>query len=649
MSYDFFQDPSLVSVKADSSGSRALMIDTDGERFAVRLLASPTRYRHLERVRAFPQHKWSAVEGAWMVPLTDPNLNHLFANWTESQIEYTSGARLLVDYHVKTKQVADLKLKERLAFLDGRTVTEPKDYWYATDVPPMGHQKVAFASARRAEYFALLMEMGTGKSKVVVDVLCDRARAARRKWEEQGAKPPVVKFLVLIVAPKTLTGNWLNELAKHTTIDLNVERVKGTRLDRMDRILALVRDRDEFDRPMHSWASVAVINYEGLQALEEQFKLIPWDLMVLDESIMIKNPSAKRTKAAIRVGRQAKSRFILTGLPITKHVVDLYSQFDFLRSGALGYTSFHAYRNRFSEVSYWGDPGEWKREHLPELQERLARFSFIIRRDQCVDLPPKQYQVREIEMTDKQAQVYKAMVSDMIVDIGEAKPQETDPEVDRLVEAAEKGKKGEAPGANRFSIARIVLTQLLRLSQITSGFIKLEDGTLHRFAPNPKLAAVREILEESDDADKFVVWSCFRDDVTLLREELRADFGAVVLQGGMTEEEIEESVRRFDGDPKCRVLAGNQAAGGKGFNLVRARHVIYFANNFNLDHRAQSEDRCHRIGQTGTVLYTDLVVPGTIDELITERLREKRDLADLLTDKTKIVEALQSQLSAGSR
>ncbi len=645
-----------MSEPASPPTAKRLLIDTlDGESLALRLLrlleyaddnpAGASRV-DLEKVRAFPQRKYSEREGAWLVPLTDPNVEYLTNNWEPATWELTDAARVMLDYHLKTRAVADVKLQERLAYLQDQAVVEPEGYLYATQ--PHGHQTIAFSSARTAEYFALLMEMGTGKSKVVVDVICDRARRARVEWERGGRNGPAPQLRALVVAPKTVTHNWLLELQKHATVDLAVDRLRGGKLRRVQALVGLLRERE-------APAIVAVTNYEGLEAIEEALNKVQWDLMVCDESIWIKNPETRRARAAYRLAECARSRFILTGLPITKNILDLYGQFHFLKPGSLGFTSFYAYQNYYGEKNHWGGFASWKRDKLPELQERLARFSFVIRRSQCLDLPAKMYQTLEIEMADDQRAAYEQMLEDMIVDLDQLDRPAAAEAVDdgdeanaAVADLFDQAAGAGAVGNQRFATARIILVKLLRLAQITSGFVKKVDGTIHRFSSNPKVEALEELLEELGPEDKVIVWSRFVEDIRLVSERL-AKYGVAPFYGGLSDAARERNLERFKTDPRCRVFVGQPQSGGFGINLTEANHCVYFSNDFSLQTRSQSEDRCHRIGQTRNVLYTDLVVPTSIDSLILERLKTKRDLADLLTDRKKIADALRAQLAAVRR
>lgn len=608
----------------------------DSDKMAIRMLryssyGKPDQhdgatYDDLEKLRMFPQGKYSQRENAFVIPLTEPNVEHLLRSWGKAALTFTDAGKLLVEYHLKTKLLAQRHLKERLRYLETDEVDEAEGFIYNTT--PYKHQVVACKSARRAEYFAFLMEMGTGKTKVGIDVLCDRAR--RLRLEKPGAQ-----LRALVVAPKTVTHTWMREFEKHTSIDCNIERLVGSVAGRIERLKALIRDRE-------SPLLIAVINYEGMVAIKDGLKMIPWDVMVLDESIWIKNPSAQRSKAAKEIGEIARSRFIMTGLPITRNIMDLYGQFDFLKEGSLGFTSKYAYKSYYYDVHDNGSASSLKSTRMAELQERMAQHAFVIRRHQCIELPEKQYQTLEIEMGDDQARAYDAMLEDMIVsleDLKEGKVSEDEArEADDLLGSV------KSPDS-QFSIARVIVVKFLRLAQITSGFLKMADKSIKRFEPNPKVEAVEELIEELGEEDKIVIWARFREDIDHLYEQFKSKYGAVVLYGGQGDRTRENNLKRFESDPSCRVFIGQPQSGGYGLNeLVVAHNVVYFSNDFAYSPRQQSEDRCHRIGQKNNVLYTDLVVPKSIDEMILERLRLKKDLSDLLTDRKRIIAALRSQL-----
>lgn len=608
----------------------------------------------VDMLKQLPQGRWSEHEGAWVAPCTEPNVRHVMDHWTDDEIAYTDGARVLLAHHVATRMLADAHLAKRIAFMRDGKVDEPEAYLYAAHRPPMAHQKVAFQSSRYADFFGFLMEMGTGKTKVGIDVMCDRVRRMQELFKSGKSQQKI--FWALIVATKTVCGEWRRQFAEWTTVPTNLELVRGSKLARVEALRRLIADqcatcaeRGLDAQPTAPCATcgttplrVAVINYEGLDVLGDALEAIPWDLMICDESIWIKNPSAKRTKAAWNIGAHAKSRFIMTGLPITRSINDLYAQFHFLSAGLLGYTSYNAFTSHFGPEGY--NIQYWRANILPELQKTLAQFSFIIQRKQCIDLPPKIYATRDIEMGDEQRAAYDRMLKDFVVQLeGGAGSQDDLADGHELLKDAALDTSGFNP--DKFAMAQIVLVQMLRLAQITSGFMRMASGKIHRFSPNPKLEAVKELLEETDPGEKIIVWSRFREDVEHLELEL-SDYRPLKIYGGLGDKQRDATVDAFKGDPKYRLLVAQPKSGGFGLNLQVANHEIFFSNEWGLQERAQAEDRCHRPGQTRNVLIDDLVVPNSIDEIMLGRIRAKKELADLLTNRHMLIDLFRTQLEA---
>lgn len=599
----------------------------------------------VERCRAFPQKKYSEREACWFVQLTEPNVEHLLASWTEGEYELTPVAQMALDVFFGALKLRGKALDERMAYLAEGVAPQLDDYLYA-EPPPLPHQVVAFSSARRAEVFAFIMEMGTGKTRVSVDLICDRARRAR-------ATDPAAQFRAVVVAPKSICHNWLLEVARWTTLDANVVRLDPhydeerrkrvySKLDRAGELLSLLRDKT-------SPLLLAVINYEGLEIVEDYLRRadgVPqWDLAVFDESIWIKNPEAKRSRAAYRLAEAARSRFLLTGLPITKNVLDLYGQFHALKPGLLGFTTYYAFQQHYGEKNWFGSHSTYKKDKLPELMSRLARVSFSIKRAQCLDLPPKSYQIVEPQMGKDQAAAYDQMSDQLVLDLDRVAAGEKLGSEEAL--AHELARISGDVDDSRTSLASIVLVKLLRLSQITSGFVTMNDGSLHRFETQPKIDALLEFMGGLPDDAKVLVWSRFTPEIQLAAQKLNEkNYPAVTFYGENSDRENEDAIARFKKDPKVRAFVSNPSKGGFGLNLQEAQYAVYLSNSFKFGDRGQSEDRCHRMGQKNAVLYLDVMVPNTVDQLIWERLKAKRELSDLLTDRAEVLRVVREQQEA---
>jgi len=328
-------------------------------------------------------------------------------------------------------------------------------------------------------------------------------------------------------------------------------------------------------------------------------------LIGIDESTTIKNPTAKRTKNILTLGNLAKYRRILTGSPVTKSPLDLFSQCKFLDPFHLGYDSYYAYRSRYAhmlERNFGGRRvqivGSYRR--LGELADKLEKFSYRVLKEDCLDLPPKVYTKRVVELSDEQKKAYSTMKEFALAEL-------------------EKGGLVTAP---------TVMTQLLRLHQISCGHLTGEDGEIQTFKNN-RIKELMNILAETDG--KVIIWANYRQDIRNIRQEIEKEYGVDSVStyfGDTPDKERQEIVKRFqDPDNSLRFFVGNQQTAGYGLTLTAASTVVYYSNNYDLEKRIQSEDRAHRIGQTKSVTYIDLMTEKTVDEKIVKSLRNKIDIA----------------------
>ena len=327
-------------------------------------------------------------------------------------------------------------------------------------------------------------------------------------------------------------------------------------------------------------------------------------MIAIDESTTIKNHKAKRTKALMKIAAGFSYRRLLTGSPVTKSPLDVYSQCEFLRPGLLGYDSYWAFQSRYAVVKKQNMGGRSFTQvvgyrNLEELTERIDRFSYRVLKKDCLDLPEKTYTARYIPLTKEQKMMYERIQREalMLFDDGE------------------------------MVTAPAVITQLLRLQQVLSGHIKTDEGKIVTF-PTKRMDALHEIMDEHDG--KAIIWSRFRYDIQAIVLTLKKKYGehaAAGYFGDTGDEERNDIVRNFqDPNHPLKYFVGNPSTAGYGLTLTEADLVVYYANDFNLETRIQSEDRAHRIGQKNPVTYVDLICEGTIDEKIVKSLRAKIDI-----------------------
>ncbi len=468
-----------------------------------------------------------------------------------------------------------------------------KDYRFKTK--PYEHQLQALEKSWAQDTYALFMEMGTGKSKVLVDniaMLYDRGAV-------RGA---------LIIAPKGVYKNWndiefpthMPEHVEYTKVlwEPNITKKKQHELDTLfvddDKLKVLIMNVEAFSTS------------KGLDFARSFLNIFVGRALIgIDESTTIKNPTAKRTKNILKIADLAKYRRILTGSPVTKSPLDLYSQCEFLDPYHLGHQSYYSFRARYANMidrNFGGRRvqivGSYRR--LPELTEKLEKFSYRVLKEDCLDLPPKVFTKRIIELTDEQKKVYAQMKREAVAEL-EGKVMST----------------------------MNVMTQLMRLHQVTCGHFKADDETITEIKNN-RINSLLELLEETEG--KVIIWANYRADIKNIVAALKKAYGeasTVEYHGGVDPTLRQDNIAQFQQkNSPTRYFVGNAQTGGYGITLTAANTVVYYSNSYDLEKRLQSEDRAHRIGQTGSVTYVDLMAENTIDERIVKALRKKINLAN---------------------
>jgi SNF2 family DNA or RNA helicase len=463
---------------------------------------------------------------------------------------------------------------------------------------------------------AFFCEMGTGKTKAAIDWVRNLA------WQHNYTK-------VLVICPRSIMENWRTEVVTHSKVGVCV--LTGSRKKRL-RLLSLHVDTKTL--------LFYIINYEGARILQEELRTFGFEIVICDESTRIKNGTAKCTKACIAIGRAAQRRLIMSGTPVTQTLLDCYSQLLFLDNGISFGRSFFAFRNTYfapavlqcpkahvlnkqrapmhiKEVPGAGTAiycprcGAWYStsnnlmkiwEWQPKpgasetIMQKLRKAALFLTKQECLDLPPKIYERRIVELSKEEAVSYHQMEHEM--------------------RALLKDKEVRA---------RIPLTQFLKLSQICSGFLNDEAGNPIEFSHPAKLEELGELIQEIPE--KAIIWCRFKQNIRAVSRLLDKMNVRHVTYYSETENKI-EAEKDFREDPTCRILIGQPQSGGYGLNFTAASVVIYYSMGYSLTERLQSEDRVHRIGQTNKVTYVDIVAENTIDEAILEAVGKKKDILD---------------------
>ena len=441
------------------------------------------------------------------------------------------------------------------------------------------------------ETYAYFMEMGTGKTKVLIDnmsMLYDKGKI-------DGA---------LIIAPKGVVKTWYEqELPTHLP-----NHIENVTILWQSHITKKQQEKLESLFEIETALHILIMNVEALSTdkgvkFATKFLNSHKVLMAVDESTTIKNPTAKRTKNIINLGKYAKYRRVMTGSPVTKNPLDLYTQCEFLDPYLLDFGSYYAFRNRYAEMTTMNVRGRSIQvvkefRHLGELSESLQPFSYRVLKEDCLDLPPKNFMKRYVSLTPDQKKIYEQMKKHALATLN-----------------------------GKVTSTMTVLTQLMRLHQITCGHFTADDGTTQAVESN-RLNELMAILEETEG--KAIIWANYQLSVGEIIQRIIKEYGEdsyVHYYGLTSQEERQDNIRKFQNDPKCRFLIGTPQTGGYGITLTQANTVIYYSNGYDLEKRLQSEDRAHRIGQKEKVTYVDLICEDTVDEKIVKALRNKINIA----------------------
>ena len=464
---------------------------------------------------------------------------------------------------------------------------------YKFKTEPYKHQLTALEASWDKKEYAYFMEMGTGKSKVLIDniaLLYDKNKIDS----------------ALVVAPKGVYKNWSElEIPKHLPEHINYKTIAWVPTPNKEQKKDLISLFEETDELIFFVMNIEALSTKKGCAFIEKFLKNHKALFAIDESTTVKNNSARRTKSAVKLSRLAEYRRILTGSPITKSPLDLYSQCAFLDDKLLGFSSYYSYRNHFAILQKRSIATHSFQQiigyrNLDDLKDILKDFSYRVLKQDCIDLPDKIYSTRTIELTPEQKRIYKELKDYAMAELDGVETVTTS----------------------------TVITQILRLQQVLCGFTRSDTGEIVPI-PNNRVSELMSILEETEG--KCIIWANYQYDIRSLVStiaEVHGNNSVASYYGETPAEDRQGIVTRFqDPDSPLKFFVGQPRTGGFGLTLTAASTVIYYSNSYDLEIRLQSEDRAHRIGQTNKVTYIDLCAAKTIDEKIIKSLRAKINIA----------------------
>ena len=457
---------------------------------------------------------------------------------------------------------------------------------------PFAHQLKALEMSWDKKVFAYFMEMGVGKSKVLIDnisMLYDKGHING----------------VLIVAPKGVYKNWYSSeipthMADHVEKKMVLWEANITKSKQKELDILFKTDED-----LH----ILIMNVEAFSTKKgtqfaQKFLSCHKTLMAIDESTTIKSPTAARTKSIIDLGKDVKYKRILTGSPVTKSPLDLFTQCFFLDAWLLEQQSYYSFKTRYA-ITRKINVGARSVEivvgyrNLGELSDRLKSFSYRVLKDDCLDLPEKTFMKRIIKLSEEQQKVYNQMKQLALAELN-----------GKLVTTAS------------------VLTQLMRLHQITCGHFKSDDGSV-QILKNERIDELLNILNEVEG--KAIIWAHYRHDIEVIVDNIKKEYGdnsVMTYYGDTSTEDRQKAITKIqDPNSPVRFLVGTPQTGGYGITLTGASTMIYYSNGYDLEKRQQSEARIDRIGQTKNMTYIDIIAEDTVDEKIVTALRKKVDIA----------------------
>lgn len=532
----------------------------------------------VDKVRSIPNRRWDARRRVWTAPALRANSDFLLSNFDAGA--FTGIAR----------EVAD-SVRERVQ----RKVNPfPVMYPFKTVPRPYQHRGLDHAWGKNS--FAFYMDMGTGKTKTSLDLI-----------SAYYINGDVDRLLV--VTKFSTRRNWQDEVGIHCPLDADVMILDTTK----------AKTFETWNTTVDGRLKVLIVGTESLAAgnavnLAQKFVAVSIKAaMIVDEAHMIKTHNAVRSKNCVKLGLECKYRIAMTGTPVANGPMDVFMQFEFLDPNIIGIGDFYSFRNRYAIMGGFEAKQVVGYQNMGELIELISPFIYQVRKSEVLtELPPKIFETRTVEMSDEQKRMYREIA-----------------------------KRDKTVTGDRGLTVKTVLERMLRLQEIAGGIITYErnpdlynpEKFEHCRIPgkNPKVTELLAIAEENDVST--IVWCRYLEEIAMVCEALRAKYGreaVVEIHGGISEDARHHNVRELFQAKKARFLVGNAATGGVGLNMTAAELVVYFSNSFSFTDREQSEDRAHRIGQTCSVTYIDLIAEGTVDETVVKALREKKDVSEFV-------------------
>ena len=533
------------------------------------MVSFPFNSEILAIVKSMPRKQWHNDIKTWEVPFT--SLGELLGQLNKFEVEIKADNAEIFS-----------KLEKEQNF----------DFDFKTT--PFQHQIEGFKYGISHNRWLLGDEQGLGKTKQVIDIAV--ARKQQRGY----------KHCLIICGVNGLKWNWVEEIKTHSnesawiigqTTRKNGKVVIGSTDDKINQLLELY---DDTDTPIHD-AYFLITNVESLrnegiyEALATLCKLGVIGMVAADEVHKMKNPTSQQGKGFLKV--QADTMIAMTGTPVMNQPLDLYIILKWL-----GYEnhSFYAFKNHYCVMGGYGNYQIVGYNHLGDLQAQLNEFMLRRLKADVLDLPEKTRINEYVEMTPKQAQIYKEVYNSIMANIDMVK------------------------------MATNPLAEMIRLRQ-TTGFTGILSSTIKESA---KLDRMEELVEDArSNGKKVVIFSNWTQMTDAIYDRLaNKGYGVSAITGETKDEDRQNIVNLFQESKNCNVLIGTIGAMGTGLTLTAGTVEIFMDEPWNMALKEQAEDRCHRIGQKENITIYTLLTKNTIDERIHELVEKKGAMADMLVD-----------------
>ena len=519
---------------------------------------------------------------------TGANIAHILANWPDAK--WIGGTDSILQEYLGQQDLAASAVREKQQ--PSKTIND-KGYSYKRK--PMEHQRRAFALSRDRKTFGLFMEQGTGKTKVTLDTA---------QWLYSKG---LINCLLVVAWPNGVHRNWID-----CEIPLDVRKpyyaeywssnwATRHRQKALDKFLAAPdKCLKIFCMSVESLASPAAKTY--LLKLLQTFKC----LFVIDQSASIKNPQAKRTKFLIdKCSTLAPYRRVLDGQPVAEGASELFSQFKFLDPWIIGHDTWTGFKAEFCVIGFFNEIKGYR--NMDQLRAKIDGYSFRVREEECLDLPPRIYKRWSFELSEDERRIYDEL------------------KVRNLATFEKDGDLDDEENLEEHN----ALVKNMRLQQISSGWWPI-DKLKPISVPPSRLEALLNLLQ-SIGSDKALIFARFRADLAIIQKALATT--AVSYHGGINEEDRREAKVRFMQDPQVTYFLGQPRSAGLGHTLTAAKHVIFYSNDHSLRLREECEKRVHRQGLKHRVIIWDLCAHATHDSNIVRAFRAKKELAnEILSD-----------------